>query len=588
MSLISLLGEVFGSAFEELGLDRGYGKVFPSQRPELGDFQCNGALAAARPAGQSARSLAVAVAERAGQDERFGEVLPAGPGFVNIRLSDRFLAQWVAEMESDPRLGAPRADAVSHVVVDYGGPNVAKPMHVGHLRSTIIGDSLARIFAHLGHRVTRDPHFGDWGTQMGMLIMGVQERLPGLPYFEEGRQRGYPPESPISLEDLSELYPEVAAACASDPERARAARRATLELQEGRPGYRALWEQMVRVSMESQRADFARLGVEFDLWYGESTVADRVEKMIRRMEGSGRVTESEGATVVEVAEPDDEAPLPPLLLRKSDGAALYATTDLATIEMRVDDLGADVILYVVDARQADHFRGVFRAARLTGLAPCRVGLEHVGFGTMNGPDGRPFRTREGGVVRLGELIEMVAASARLRLEENDLAGDYSPEERDAIAEAVGLGALKFGDLATHRASNYVFDPERFVSFSGKTGPYLQYGVVRIRSLLARAAAENLAPGALVPPSRPAERALMLTLALMPEAISRSASERAPHHLAEYTYRVAVGFTRFYDQCHILSEPDPVRQGSWLTLARYTGEVLTMLLELLGIDVPERM
>ena len=352
MSLISLLGEVLGSVFEEMGLDRGYGRVFPSQRPELGDFQCNGALAASRPAGQPARSLAVAVAERAGQDDRFGEVLPAGPGFVNIRLSDEFLARWLAEMVSDPRLGAPRADAFSHVVVDYGGPNVAKPMHVGHLRSTIIGDSLARIFARLGHTVTRDPHFGDWGTQMGMLIMGVRELHPGLAYFEEGRQGGFPPESPVSLQELSEMYPQVAAACASDPERAQAARRATLELQEGRPGYRALWEQMVRVSMESQRADFARLGVEFDLWYGESTVADRVEKMIRRMEGSGRVAESEGATVVEVGEPQDEAPLPPLLLRKSDGAALYATTDLATIEMRVDDLGADVILYVVDARQA--------------------------------------------------------------------------------------------------------------------------------------------------------------------------------------------------------------------------------------------
>ena len=588
MSLISLLGEVFGSAFEELGLDRGYGKVFPSQRPELGDFQCNGALAAARPAGQSARRLATAVAARGREDERFGDVLPAGPGFVNIRLSDRFLAQWIAEMAADPRLGAPRSDVVSHVVVDYGGPNVAKPMHVGHLRSTIIGDSLARIFAHLGHRVTRDPHFGDWGTQMGMLIIGVKERFPGLSYFEEARQEGYPSEAPVNLQELSELYPEIARVCAADPERAEAARRATLELQEGRPGYRALWKQMVRVSMESQRADFARLGVEFDLWYGESTVADRVERMIRRMENSGRVTKSEGATVVEVADPDDEAPLPPLLLRKSDGAALYATTDLATVEMRVDDLGADVILYVVDARQADHFRGVFRAARLTGLAPLRVDLEHVGFGTMNGPDGRPFRTREGGVVRLGDLIEMVAAAARLRLEENDLAGDYSPTERDAIAEAVGLAALKFGDLATHRVSNYLFDPERFVSFSGKTGPYLQYGVVRIRSLLARAAAESLAHGALIPPSRPAERDLMLTLTLMPEAITRSASERAPHHLAEYTYRVAVGFTRFYDQCHILSEPDPVRQGSWLTLARYTGEVLSMLLELLGIDVPERM
>lgn len=587
MSLISHLGEVFGSAFEELGLEPEFGRVFPSQRPELGDFQCNGALAAARPARRPPLRLAAAVAEMMRADDRFQSVAPAGPGFVNIRLSDRFLAEWVGDMAADPHLGVPRASKPLHIVVDYGGPNVAKPMHVGHLRSTIIGDALARIMAGVGHRVTRDPHFGDWGTQMGMLIIGVRERFPQLPYFDENA-RTFPARPPVSLADLSEIYPQIAAACAVSPEMAERARRATLELQEGRSGYRALWKHMVRVSMESQRADFARLGVEFDLWYGESTVADRVEAMIARMEESGLVTRSDGATVVEVATADDNAPVPPLMLRKSDGAALYATTDLATIEMRVDDLGADAILYVVDARQADHFRGVFRAARLTGLAPPTMDLEHIGFGTMNGPDGRPFRTREGGVVRLGDLIETVTEAARRRLEENDMAKAYAGSERRAIAEAVGLAALKFGDLSTHRTSNYVFDPDRFVSFSGKTGPYLQYGVVRIRSLLAKAAMRDLAPGRLAPASRPAERDLMLVLSLMPEAIKRAASERAPHHLAEYCYRVAVGFTRFYDQCHILSEPDPDRRDAWLALADCTGRVLSMLLDLLGIAVPERM
>lgn len=587
MSLISHLGEIFGAAFQELGLEPGYGRVFPSQRPELGDFQCNGALAAARSARQPPARLATRLVEITRTDHRFADVTRAGPGFVNMRLADRFLAEWVAEMAADPHLGGPRAPRPEHIVVDYGGPNVAKPMHVGHLRSTIIGDALARIFAEMGHRVTRDPHFGDWGTQMGMLIIGVRERFPGLPYFDEGALT-FPSESPVSLADLSEMYPKMAAACRADPQLAEQARGATLELQEGRPGYRALWRHMVRMSLESQRADFARLGVEFDLWYGESTVADRVEGMIRRMERSGLVKCSDGATVVEVATEGDSAPLPPLMLRKSDGAALYATTDLATIEMRVEDLGADAILYVVDARQADHFRGVFRAARLTGLAPEQVGLEHIGFGTMNGPDGRPFRTREGGVVRLGDLIRTVTEAARSRLEENDLVQAYSGSERQAIAEAVGLAALKFADLSTHRASNYVFDPDRFVSFSGKTGPYLQYGVVRIRSLLARASARGLAPGPMAAPTRPAERDLMLTLTLMPEAVSRAASERAPHHLAEYCYRTAVGFTRFYDQCHILSEPDPVRQGSWLALADYTGQVLTRLLDLLGIGVPQRM
>lgn len=586
MSLISHLGEVFGAAFEQLGLDRGFGKVFPSQRPELGDFQCNGALAAARAAGQPPARLAAGVAELVGADRRL-EVKTAGPGFLNIRLSDTFVAEWVAGMAADRRLGLPRTDAPRRVVVDYGGPNVAKPMHVGHLRSTIIGDSLARIFEAIGHRVTRDPHFGDWGTQMGMLIIGVRERMPGAPYFQADATQ-FPARAPVSLAELSEIYPRMAAACAADPQRAEEARRATLELQEGRAGYRALWEQMVRVSMESQRADFARLGVEFDLWYGESTVADRVEAMIRRMEESGSVTRSEGATVVQVATADDRAPLPPVMLRKSDGAVLYATTDLATIQMRVDDLAAELILYVVDSRQADHFRGVFRAARLTGLVPPQVGLEHIGFGTMNGRDGRPFRTREGGAVRLGDLIGTVTEAARRRLEENDMAGGYPRSEREAIARAVGLAALKFGDLSTHRASNYVFDPDRFVSFSGKTGPYLQYGVVRIRSLLARAETQNLAHGPLLPPQRSAERALMVTLTLMPEAVARAASERAPHHLAGYCYRLAADFTRFYDRCHVLSEPDPDRRGGWLALTAYSGEVLSRLLDLLGIEVPERM
>lgn len=587
MSLIAHLGKVFGSAFEELGLDPEHGKVFPSQRPELGDFQCNGALSAARSARRPPSRLAALLVEKTRADDRFSSVASAGPGFVNVRLSDRFLADWVSAMAADPHLGVPRVDRPLHVVVDYGGPNVAKPMHVGHLRSTIIGDALARIFAGIGHRVTRDPHFGDWGTQMGMLIIGVRERFGDLPYFDR-EARAFPSTAPVSLADLSEMYPKMAAACRSDPQVAEQARRATLELQEGRAGYRALWKQMVQVSLESQRADFARLGVEFDLWFGESTVADRVDGMIGRMAKSGLVTQSDGATVVEVATPSDNAPLPPLILRKSDGAVLYATTDLATIEMRVDDQGADAILYVVDARQADHFRGVFRAARLTDLVPAEVRLEHIGFGTMNGPDGRPFRTREGGVVRLGDLIRKVTEAARARLEDNDMADSYPPSERKAIAEAVGLAALKFADLSTHRTSNYVFDPDRFVSFSGKTGPYLQYGVVRIRSVLARASARALAPGLLAPPTRPSERDLLLALTLMPEAINRTASERAPHHLAEYCYRVAAGFARFYDQCHILSEPDPDLQGSWLALADYTGQVLGTLLDLLGIEVPERM
>jgi arginyl-tRNA synthetase len=489
-------------------------------------------------------------------------------------------------MEADPRLGVPLPDDPRRIIVDYGGPNMSKSMHVGHLRASIIGESLKRLFRFLGHDTVGDIHIGDWGLPVGQLIMELERRRPDLPYFDPDITGPYPQESPVTLDDLSEMYPVAAARSKEDPAEADHARQATFELQNGRPGYVALWHHFRRVSVDEQRKDFDALGVEFDLWRGESTVADRLAPMVGRLL-EDVAEESDGALIVDVAEPDDKKEMPPLLLTRSDGSYLYSTTDLATLDQRVED-GFDLVLYVVDARQGLHFEQVFRAARKGGVVPPGVVMEHVPFGTVNGPDGKPFKTREGGVLRLQDLMGMVTDAARKRLDEAEIAQDYPEEERAAIARRVGLGALKFGDLSNHRTSNYVFDLDRFTSFEGKTGPYLQYGAVRIKSILRKAAERDLAPGRILPSTVPQERDLMLRLVRLPEVLQRAADLRAPNAIAEYSYEVVTDFNRFYEACHILREPDPARQASWLGLVDLTLRALTLPLDLLGIAVPERM
>ena len=586
MSLLNALSEIFGDAFEQIGLDRMLGAVAVSQRPELGQFQCNGALPAAKAAGRPPREIAQDVVDRVSADDRFVNLSLAGPGFINISLTDDYLAGELQTVADDRRLGVPAVEPVN-VLVDFGGPNVAKEMHVGHLRATIIGDSLKRIARFLGHDTLGDAHFGDWGTQMGMLIIEIARTNPDLPFFDPDHQGTYP-EIEITLDDLEAMYPLVSARCAESPEEAERARVATFELQQGRTGYRALWQQLHDISMAAHRRDFAALGVEFDLWYGESTVHDRIDPMVARLERAGVVTESDGALVVAIDEPGDKAEMPPFLVAKSDGGFLYSTTDLATIEQRIDDLDRQLLLYVVDARQGFHFEQVFRAARRGGIAPESVGLEHIKFGTMNGPDGKPFQTRKGGVLKLRDLISLVTKAADQRLSEADIAQEYPDAERSEIARQVGLAALKFGDLSNHRTSNYLFDLDRFASFEGKTGPYLQYSAVRIKSILRNAEAAGLSLGPLVPPGVNSERNLALYLARLPEVLDRTFELRAPNHVAEYAYELATQFNRFYEECHILRESDPTRQASWLTLVDLTLRELTLLLDLLGIEIPERM
>lgn len=587
MSLISHLSELAGRAFADLGLPAELGDVVPSQRPELAQFQCNGAMAAAKQVARSPRDIAADVAERLADSPEIASAEVAGPGFINLNLTTDALASWANRHRTDERLGFDATTSPQTVVVDYAGPNVAKAMHVGHLRATIIGDSLSRLLSFAGHEVIRDPHFGDWGFQMGLLIAAIEERSPHLPYFDPGA-REFPSDPPVTLDDLQEIYPEASERAGNDEEFSDRARAATVRLQGGDPGYRALWKDMKSVSETSQREDFAELGISFDLWYGESDVRDRLVPLVEMLEARGVAEESKGALVVQVDEPGDNRDWPPLILRSKAGGFLYSTTDLATVQMRVEELGADLIIYVVDRRQADHFIQVFRAARKGGIAPESVGLEHIEFGTMNGPDGKPFKTREGGVVRLGDVIAMIRDAARKRLDEAHLAEEYPDEERERIARQVGLAALKFGDLINNRSSDYIFDIDRFSSFEGKTGPYLQYAAVRIKSILKKASEAGLAPGSIAAPGFDTERSLILELVRLPEVVERAIELRAPNHVAEYAHTLAGQFNRFYDECHILSEDDPGRQASWLALAEFALAALERLLYLLGIVVPDRM
>lgn len=592
MSLQSDLTTIFEQAFEAQGVASSFGEVVVSQRPELADYQCNGALGAAKQAGRNPRELAEAVVDAVPTGGPIAEMSIAGPGFINIIIDDGDLAGIVGGVAADDRLGVPAVSEPQTVIVDYGGPNMSKALHVGHLRAAVIGESIKRLFKFIGHTTIGDIHMGDWGMPIGQLIVELQDRQPELPYFDaeydEAVDGPYPPESPVDLDELSDMYPVITQRCADDPNVAERARQATFDLQNGRAGYLAVWKHFHDVSVAEQKKDFQQLDVEFDVWYGESTVNDRLQPMVDDLLARGIARESDGAIIVDVAQPDDKKELPPLLLTRSDGSYLYSTTDLATIDMRVADMDMGVGLYVVDARQSLHFEQVFRAAREAGVATEAVDLEHIGFGTVNGKDGRPFKTREGGVLRLGDLIDLVTDAARSRLDDAHIAEDYPEEERARIARQVGVAALKFGDLSNHRTSNYIFDLDRFSSFEGKTGPYLQYSAVRIKSILRRAGSAGLSAGPVAAATVPQERALMLRLVRLPEVLARAVDLRAPNVIAEFAYEVATDFSRFYEHCHILSEEDAGRQASWLTLVEAALDTLTLLLDLLGIEVPERM
>ncbi len=587
MGLLEDLSQRVAAAFVAEGLAADLGQVRLADRPDLAQFQCNGALAAAKAQRVNPRELATRLARRLEHDPLLARIEVAGPGFINLDVRDGELQSRLRAQLRSAELGAPRTGGGRLAIMDFGGPNVAKPMHVGHLRSSIIGDCLQRLFRANGWRVISDVHLGDWGLQMGQLISEIQIRGLAPVYFDAHHEGPYPAASPVSMDDLEALYPAAAAACKSDPGRLEAARLATAELQAGRPGYRALWQHFVRVSEEGLTREFSSLGVHFDEWNGESDADPLIGDMIADLRRRGLAVSSDGALVMAVAEPDDKKEMPPLLLLKSDGAVLYGTTDLATILARVSRHDPDLILYIVDQRQHVHFEQVFRAARKAGLAR-RVHLEHAGFGTMNGPDGKPFKTRAGGVMKLYELIAMAKDEALKRLAEAGLAADYSDDERAEIARKVGIAAIKFADLSNHRTTDYVFDLNRFMRFEGKTGPYLQYAAVRIQSILRKAAAAELDEVSGHVLDSVEERALMLQLLLLAEAMANAEEKRAPNILCDYAFELAQRFSRVYAAHHILAEEDRNIRLARLELLRLTLAVLIKVLDLLGIEVPARM
>jgi arginyl-tRNA synthetase len=588
------LGEVVGAAFAEAGLAASFGRVTPSDRPDLADFQCNGALAAAKTAGRKPRDIAEDVACRLAGEARLQSVALAGPGFINLTVSDGALSARANQIAADPRLGAAAVATKRRILVDYGGPNVAKEMHVGHLRASIIGEAIKRLYRFRGDEVLGDAHFGDWGFQMGLLISAVLDANPPLALRERGFSQSQDDMgegimlallASVSLDDLDRIYPEASERAKRDAEFRDRARQATAELQAGRPGYRVIWAHFARLTRAALQRDFHALGVDFDLWKGESDVNGLIEPMVAELRGKHLLVPDQGAEIIRVAKNDDKRELPPLIVISSEGSAMYGTTDLATVLDRKRYFDPEHVLYVVDQRQADHLEMVFRAAYLAGYA-AEGELEHIGFGTMNGPDGKPFKTRAGGVLKLRDLIEMTSAKAREKLHEAGLGEELSPEAFEDTALKVAVAALKFADLSNFRGTSYVFDLDRFSSFEGKTGPYLLYQAVRVKSLLRRAAEEGVEPGPIAV-ADPAERDLALALDAFDHALSEAYDKKAPHFIAEHAYRLAGAFSKFYQACPILTGPPDVRP-SRLGLAAASLAQLELALDLLGIATPERM
>ncbi len=594
------LSEAVGAAFVASGLPAEFGRVTSSDRPDLADFQCNGALAAAKSVKRDPREIAAQAVEALRANPLLASVDIAGLGFINLRVAPGALSTRANAIAGDARVGVSRVAQPRRIMIDYGGPNVAKPMHVGHLRASIIGESIKRLFRFLGDDVLGDAHFGDWGFQMGLLIVAAMDENPRWRAAGEEQWRGSPNGPKPGQEDrfvqvllegldlaaLDRLYPLAAARAKTDPDYRDRARAATRELQEGKSGYRTLWRRMLEVSRAALQREFDDLGIEFDLWKGESDVDPLIPPMVEDLKARGLVVEDQGAQIIRVAKEGDRKELPPLIVISSEGSAMYGTTDLATILDRRRAFDPHQILYAVDQRQADHFEQVFRAAYLAGYAP-EGSLEHIGFGTMNGTDGKPFKTREGGVLKLHDLIEMARDKARERLHEAGLGSELSPEAFEDIAHKVAVSALKFADLQNFRGTSYVFDLDRFTSFEGKTGPYLLYQAVRIKSLLRRAADERAVAGPITI-AEPAERDLALTLDAVDHVFAEAYAKRAPNLIAEHAYRLAQNFSKFYAACPVMSAPDPATRGSRLALAQTSLRQMELCLSVLGIETPERM
>lgn len=592
-TLMDLITEQVTNAFTGQGYDAKYGKVTLSNRPDLCEYQCNGAMAAAKEYKCAPFMISDKIAEALAGNELFESVESVKPGFINLKVSPEYLAGYVSRMKEDEgRFGCDKAEHPKTIIVDYGGANVAKPLHVGHLRSAIIGESVKRIGKFMGHNMIGDVHLGDWGLQMGLIIVELKERKPDLVYYDETYTGEYPKEAPFTISELEDIYPTASKKSKEDEAFREAAMEATSQLQAGRRGYRALLAHILDVSVTDLKKNYDNLNVSFELWKGESDAQPYIPDMVQMMKDKGFAYMSEGALVVDVKEDTDTKEIPPCIILKSDGASLYSTTDLATIVMRVQDYNPDAIIYLTDQRQSMHFVQVFRCARKTGLVGPDVELTHIGFGTMNGKDGKPFKTRDGGVMRLEYLLDEINEEMLKKITENQKEKenlDISEEEAKQTAKTVALAAVKYGDLSNQAAKDYCFDIERFTSFEGNTGPYILYTIVRIKSILKKYTAEHKLPeSAILGAHSESEKSLMLVLARFNAMMENAYEEKAPHKICAYIYELANAFNGFYHGTKILAEEDTAVQASYISLLMLTKSVLETCIGVLGFSAPDRM
>ena len=587
-NVIEILKEKMEDGFEKAGYDKKYGLVSLSNRPDLCQYQCNGAMAAAREYKKAPIRIAGDVVAVLQGESLFEKIETVNPGFINITVSGDLLAGQAEKMAGEGRLGVEKKEKPETVVIDYGGANVAKPLHVGHLRPAIIGESIKRICRFMGDEVIGDAHLGDWGLQMGLIIHECRQRQPDLPYYKEDFEGEYPEEPPFTMSDLDEIYPYASAKSKEDEEYLRAAQEITFKMQAGHRGYRALWEQILKVSLPDLKRNYDNLNVSFDLWKKESDAEPYIQPMVEKMKADGVARLSDGALVVDITEEGDKKELPPCLVLKSNGASLYTTTDLATLVEREKMFSPDRIIYVTDKRQQLHFTQVFRTAKKAGIVRPETELVFIGNGTMNGKDGHPFKTREGGVLRLRALCEQVNDAVYRRIRENR---DYSEEEAKEISEKVGLAALKYGDLSNQASKDYIFDIERFASFEGNTGPYILYTIVRIKSLFNKYNASGKKTDEntrLLPPISESETEVYLTLSKFSEAVESAYEELAPHKICQYVYELSEAFNHFYHETKILAQEDEERKASYLKLIGLAQRVLEQCVELLGFEAPDKM
>ena len=585
---LNLISAEMAGAFEAAGYDSGLGKVTVFNRPDLCEYQCNGAMAAAKRYHKAPFIIADEVAGKyAAREDSACTVEAVRPGFLNLRVKESFLAGFITEMASSDEVEIPKTEHPKKIIVDYGGPNVAKPLHVGHLRAAVIGESIRRIALAVGNDVLGDIHLGDWGLQIGLVITEIRHRMPELPYFTEGAEE-YPEEAPFTVSELEEIYPTASAKSKEDEAYRAEALAATHELQEGKPGYRALWKKILEVSVADLKRNYDRLDVHFDLWKSESDAQPYIPGVIEELKNKGLAHMDQGALVVDVSEETDKKEIPPCIILKSDGASLYSTTDIATIVERVKLFDPDEIIYVVDKRQGMHFEQVFRVVRKAGIVKPETELLFAGFGTMNGKDGKPFKTRDGGVMRLESLLNEIEEEMTVKIRDNK---NVRAEDAADTAAKVALAAVKYGDLSNQASKDYIFDTEKFTSFEGNTGPYILYTLVRIKSILEKADAadrEALPSAAVLPPAGPEEKALMLALTDFGQTVLDAYEELAPHRLCAYIYRLSNECNRFYHAVKILAEEDAPRRQSYLKMLSLAERVLAKSIDLLGFTAPDHM